>query len=301
MKDSILIIGTGELGIAMISNLNKYVTANNIELEKIGVLDLPEVFEQDDKVLKVLKQVNADPVPLNLKENSIAELANVIKEYDTVISCSGFSIGAGMQIKITKAVLKANIKKYIPWQFGVDYDKIGRGSAQPLFDEQLDVRDLLRQQNSTNWIILSVGMITSFLFREDFGVIRLSEKKVNALGDWQNSLTLTSCDDIGKLTITVLFHKPEIIDEVVFVSGETLTFKEIADRVEEFFNFKIDRVLWDENFLKSELAEEPDDNLKKYRLVFTDPGVSWPMSKTFNFQNDISTLNLNQWMKENFQ
>ena len=33
-----------------------------------------------------------------------------------------------------------------PGKFGVNYDVIGRGSAQDLFDEQLEVRDLLRSQ-----------------------------------------------------------------------------------------------------------------------------------------------------------
>jgi hypothetical protein len=43
-------------------------------------------------------------------------------------------------------MLSAGVKRYLPWQFGVDYDVIGRGSAQTLFDEQFDVRDLLRGQ-----------------------------------------------------------------------------------------------------------------------------------------------------------
>jgi hypothetical protein len=48
--------------------------------------------------------------------------------------------------------LDAGVKRYFPWQFGVDYDVIGGGSAQDLFDEQLDVRDLLRSQDRTEWL-----------------------------------------------------------------------------------------------------------------------------------------------------
>ena len=57
------------------------------------------------------------------------------------------SLPAGTQLKLAHAVLGVkggNVKRYVPWQFGVDYDIIGRGSAQELFDEQLGVRDLLR-------------------------------------------------------------------------------------------------------------------------------------------------------------
>ncbi|MGF6660693.1 hypothetical protein QF000_002338 [Paraburkholderia atlantica] len=68
----------------------------------------------------------------------------------------------GVQLKITQAALDAKVKRYFPWRFGVDYDIIGRGSAQVLFDEQLDVRDLLRAQTGTEWVIVSTGMFTSF-------------------------------------------------------------------------------------------------------------------------------------------
>jgi len=54
------------------------------------------------------------------------------------------------------------VKRYFPWQFGVDYDVIGRGSAQDLFDKQLDVRHLLRGQSGTEWVVVSTGMFMSF-------------------------------------------------------------------------------------------------------------------------------------------
>jgi hypothetical protein len=41
-------------------------------------------------------------------------------------------------------VLQAGVERYVPWQFGVDYDVVGRGSGQEVFDEQSDVRDMLR-------------------------------------------------------------------------------------------------------------------------------------------------------------
>ena len=60
-----------------------------------------------------------------------------------------------VDISTLSNVLEADVKRYFPWQFGVDYDVIGRGSAQDLFDEQLDVRDLLRSQNRMEWVIVS--------------------------------------------------------------------------------------------------------------------------------------------------
>jgi len=295
MNNSFLVIGTGEVGLAVINSLQNYQQSHALHIgalvqrSKVGISQVI----QDSKLKNVTVQ------PADLVKDSIDNLASIFAKYDTVICCSGFSIGAGMQVKITKAVLLAGVRRYIPWQFGADYDKIGRGSAQPVFDEQLDVRDLLRSQNKTHWIIVSTGMITSFLFREDFGVISLTNKVVNALGNWNHTLTLTSCEDIGKLTSAILFHQPELLDQVVFVAGDTVSFEEIAKKMEALFDTKFDRVLWSVPFLKEKLANEPDNIFNRYRLVFTHPGVTWPMSATFNAQNNISTMGIEQWAKEN--
>ena len=294
MEKSFLVIGTGEVGIAMLDSLYKYREANSQHF-KIGALVQPlhaVIGSGPD-----LRFADLTIEAVDLVAESIENLANVFRKYDTVICCSGFSIGAGMQLKITKAVLEAGVRRYVPWQFGADYDKIGRGSAQPVFDEQLDVRDLLRAQSKTHLIIVSTGMITSFLFREDFGVINLSQQVIHALGDWQNSLTLTACEDIGALTVEVLFHQPEILDQVVFVSGDTVTFEEIADKMEEVFDVKFERVLWDYQFLEKKLNDEPDNIFNKYRLVFTHPGVTWPMEVTFNDLNNIPTTGIVEWAK----
>ena len=80
-------------------------------------------------------------------------------------------------MKIAQAALEGGVRRYFPWQFGVDYDVLGRGSAQDLFDEQLDVRDLLRGQSSTEWVIVSTGMFTNFLFEPSFGVVVFDGEK----------------------------------------------------------------------------------------------------------------------------
>jgi hypothetical protein len=67
--------------------------------------------------------------------------ATYFRRFRTVVNCTGFVAGPGTQLRITRAVLAAGVNRYFPWQFGVDYDIVGRGSGQPVFDEQHGVRD----------------------------------------------------------------------------------------------------------------------------------------------------------------
>ncbi|SHM50856.1 NmrA-like family protein [Chitinophaga jiangningensis] len=297
MNNSFLVIGTGEVGLSMLQGLYDYQEKHQLDLNIAALVQPDAAVMLDFEQNTTFRDVHLEAV--DLVTSSVAELAKVFGRYDTVICCSGFSIGQGMQVKITEAVLQGGVRRYVPWQFGVDYDQIGRGSAQPVFDEQLDVRDLLRAQDKTQWVIVSTGMITSFLFREDFGVISLETKTIHALGDWNHSLTLTSCEDIGKLTVQILFHQPEFVNEVVFVSGETATFTQIAERVEEVFDTTFERVLWSREYLSSALQQDPDNVFNKYRMVFTHPGVKWPMEKTFNYHVQIPTIGIVDWAKKN--
>src|SRR6201999_2404391 len=165
----------------------------------------------------------------DLATASAAELAAIMTRYHTVISCIGFAAGPGTQRKLAEAALAAQVPRYFPWQFGVDYDVIGRGSAQPLFDEQLDVRDLLRHQRVTEWVIISTGMFTSFLFEPAFGVVDLAANTVHALGSWDTAVTVTTPDDIGVLTAEILLAEPRMANTVVYTAGDTITYGRLAD------------------------------------------------------------------------
>ena len=210
--------------------------------------------------------------------------------------------GIGTQLKIARAVLDAGVRRYIPWQFGVDYDAIGRGSAQDLFTEQLDVRDLLRAQTGTKWVIVSTGMFTSFLFEGSFGVVNADRTAVRALGSWQNRVTVTTPEDIGKLTAEVVFAAPDIENEVVFTAGDTFSYAHLADVVERVLGRKIERREWNLEELKEELRDDPEDSLKKYRVVFAEGrGVAWDMERTFNWKRGIGMIGVEEWARGNLR
>ncbi|MFX5956811.1 NmrA family NAD(P)-binding protein, partial [Acinetobacter baumannii] len=85
------------------------------------------------------------------------------------IGCTGYAAGRDTPMKVARAAVKSGITRYFPWQFGVDFDAIGRGGPQDLFDAQLDVRDYLRSQAEMDWVVISTGMFTSYLFEPEFG------------------------------------------------------------------------------------------------------------------------------------
>lgn len=113
-------------------------------------------------------------------------------------------------------------------------------------------------------------------------------------------VTITSPQDIGRLTVAILFTQPEITDEVVYVAGDTLSYGDIADVVEKAWEEPIKRVKWTVPHLQESLKEKPDDAMRKYRVAFAlGRGTAWDMNTTFNAAHDIPVTNLRQWIDQN--
>ena len=289
-----LIIGAGELGLAVISGL---LEQNPASAQSISVFLRPRADGSNKQAARPLQEKGLNIVYGDLATETVDGLAAIFAGFDTVICCTGFVGGDGTQRKITTAVLQAGVKRYVPWQFGVDYDVVGRGSGQEVFDEQLDVRDMLRGQSATHWVIVSTGMFTSFLFEPAFGLVDFENAKVHALGSWDNRLTVTTSEDIGRLTAAILAHEPRLQDQVVYVAGDTFSYTQLADMVERHLGRDVERALWDMDRLRSQVAAHPDDGLRKYRLAFArDTGVAWDKDHTFNATQGIEVADVPAWL-----
>ncbi|CZR60703.1 related to NmrA-like family protein [Phialocephala subalpina] len=303
----ILVLGAGELGTAILTSLSQLAPPHT----SITVLLRPSTINSTNPSklteLNHLKYLNIAFLPGDISTSTPSSLSSLFQPFDLIINCLGFASGPSSQIKITKAVLDAKVKRFVPWQFGVDYDIVGRDSAQELWDEQLDVRDLLREQEGTEWIVVSTGMFTSFLFEQFFGVVDFGEEEgevtVRALGGWENRVTVTTPDDIGKLTAMAVFETPNLKNQIIYTAGETISYARVAEIVEKLVGEgrKVNREVWSVEKLREDLKADPEDAVKKYRVVFAEgKGVSWDEGKTFNVQRGIEVTDVEGFAREKF-
>lgn len=265
---SVLVLGAGELGSAMLNGLAIHPERKRV---RIAVLLRGSTIRSSDpskrKQIADFKASNIDIVEGDNLDASIDQLSSIFSSFHTIINCFGMTAPPGTQTKIANAILKSSCARYFPWQFGVDYDIIGRNSAQDLFTEQLDVRDLLRSQTETKWVIVSTGIFTSFIFEPAFGVVNAPRDSVTAIGGWENRITATTPEDIGKVTAEIALNEPEI-DGVVFIAGDTVSMNDVADIVDRVLGRKVARVEKTVAQLKEELREDPQNGGMKYRVVF---------------------------------
>jgi len=301
-SENILVLGAGELGLPVLRNLA--LRAKDVKGTKISVLLRESTLTSDEPVKKLviteIRNLGINIVTGDLVMSSVDDLASLFAQFDTVVGCTGYAAGINTPMKLAQAALQARIPRYFPWQFGADFDAIGRGSPQDIFDAQIDVRDLLRSQHETEWVIISTGIFMSYLFEPDFGVVDLQNDTVHALGSIDNTMTLTTPDDIGMLTAAIVFKTPRIRNEIVYIAGDTLTYAEVADKLQSALGRPFSCTEWSEQYLMDKLALNPQDMMSKYRAVFAQGrGVAWDKKQTFNERHNIPVTDVAAWINAN--
>lgn len=298
MDTSVLVLGAGELGNEVLRALATHSKRN---ANTVTVL-LRSGWRAHADPIKAARNALFEKLSISVIEGDIAtapqaELAALFAPFRTVIGCSGMACPPGTQLKLAQAILAANVRRYLPWQSGVDYDTIGRASSQGLFSEQLNVRDLLRSQTATEWVIISTGMFMSFLFEPAFGVVSEDLKTVRSLGAWENCVTVTAVEDIGKVVAEVVWAAPEI-NGVIYTAGDSVSYRQVANVVEKVYGTRIERQNWVIGKLTKDLKDDTTNGIKKYRVVFAEgKGVAWDKYDTFNAQRVMRLEGVEEWVR----
>jgi len=305
---STLLLGAGELGSAILTPLSAYP---NIKIT---------VAVRDPSRYASLESEKTSFIALGLTDLTIQELATAFAPFDIIISCSGFGMPTGSQMKIAEAALAAGKQRvadgkqaisFFPWQWGVDYDITGDANGtMELFGEQLNIRNLLRAQSAysgMNWTIVSTGIFMSFLFEPYWGFVEPEGEDVvvRALGSWENRVTVSTVEDIGSIAARIVCASEselETKDKIVYMAGETISYARLAKVVEIVFGKKVRRELWSVDHLREELKKDPENLVKKYRVVFAEGnGVSWDEKGTVNRTLGMQVTDVETWARENLK
>ncbi|KAF2812669.1 NAD(P)-binding protein [Mytilinidion resinicola] len=313
---SILLFGAGELGTAILDALLPYFP--NPQNLTLAVRDPSKYTSLTPHKINFL--------PLDLLTATPASLATHFSAFSVVICANGFGLPPGSQLLIARAALAAGkLRKengeaplrFFPWQWGVDYDVTGdAGGLMPLFGEQLAVKELLRAETTeagVQWMVVSTGIFMSFLFEGAFGVVETVKEEgkgkgkevvVRALGGWENRVTVTTVEDIGRIAARLVCEPNgvEAGERVVYAASQTISYGELAGVVERVLGRGLRREVWSVEFLKEELGREPESVMRKYRIVFAEgKGVSWGEEETVNRRWGMEVTDVETWARENYR
>jgi hypothetical protein len=320
---SILIIGAGELGIAVLTAFNSKQDPN-LDISVLLRSSTASLPSNDAKVASIYAlSPPVQVISCDLLGASQADLTNIFKSFDVIIGCTGYDsnaigLGEGLQFKIAEAVFEAkSVKLYVPWQFGVDYDQFEHDTAGGLFSEQKCVRDFLREavakkEVTTQWIIISTGIFMSYMFSDFWGVVKRNDDNdliINALGSWDVATTITQAEDIGRLTAEIVltlrnhhWDDDALKNRSVYIAGDTVTYNQIFDLVKAISQRPVIRGESASLInLQQKLEQDGGNILSKYQVAFgRGKGVAWDKGNTFNVLHRIPVTDVKSWLLTHF-
>ncbi|KAL1594763.1 hypothetical protein SLS59_008575 [Nothophoma quercina] len=89
-------------------------------------------------------------------------------------------------------------------------------------------------------------------------------------------------------------------NRVVYVAGDTVTYNDVASIVEKVVGHQVVREKWSVEHLQEELRRDPEDEIKKYRLVFAGEGVYWEKEKAVNWELGMDMMGVEAYAKKVF-
>ena len=89
------------------------------------------------------------------------------------------------------------------------------------------------------------------------------------------------------------------VNDVVYVAGDTVSFKQVAEILDRASGRRIHRQLKTVADLKAELAADPSNGMAKYRVVFAEGvGLAWNKANSFNAMNGIDTKSVEDFARD---
>ncbi|CAO2655503.1 Nn.00g043060.m01.CDS01 [Neocucurbitaria sp. VM-36] len=332
----ILLLGLGELGTALLRPLSAlphtHITVAVRSPEKYTSL-LSSLNPQITTTTTNDKNSNSNSrnislLPLDLTAPSPV-LTPIFSTYNILISATGFAQSPSTVLKLAHEVLQAGkLRKergdvgelwFFPWQWGVNYDITGSNNGlMPLFGAQKDVRDLLRSkagESNVKWTVVSTGMFMSFLFEPFWGIVERGDEKehgntegngegkekvvVRCLKDWSHGVTVTHVNDIGLILARIIGGDIPIdaTNKILYTAGSTISYGALADLIERVTGSEVVRETWGVEQLAEEVRQDPEDGIKKYRLVFAGEGVSWAKQGTVNEESGMEMVSVERYVE----
>jgi len=305
----ILVLGAGELGTAIATSLLSH-PAYDVSTTSLTFVVRPATLKSLEsgsatdrtKALETFRTKGVLFAAADLVADSEQSLAELFRKYNIVIHAGAMTLPEGTQLKVTRSALAAGVDEYIPWQWGVDYDAIGKSGGLGLFAEQCDVRNLLRAQSTTKWFILSCGVFMSFLFEDFWGVVVRNEQGeingVRALGALDHNITASTVEGIARCNAELVLVDTQERNKAVYIACDTMRYDEFADLIERVVGREVKRDVWTTDWLREQAEKEPEDKLWKYRVVFSeDIGLAWGLKGTYNERKGIGMEGIEAYMR----
>ncbi|KAJ2986996.1 hypothetical protein NUW58_g4750 [Xylaria curta] len=181
------------------------------------------VFTRQSSTHEFPASVTAKPVDYD----SVESLTTALEGQDAIVSTLGF-LGLSKQLNLVEAAVKANVRRFIPSEFGSDTTN-AKNAALPVFADKVAFQKVLAKE-AANGTISYTNIITGPFF--DWGlkagiILNAQEKSIKLYDGGEGRFSTTTLESIGKAVAGVLKKPEETKNREVYVQDAAPTLKQL--------------------------------------------------------------------------
>jgi nucleoside-diphosphate-sugar epimerase len=111
---------------------------------------------------------------------------------------------------------------------------------------------------------------------------------------------VTDVHDIGRVMGRIVARDIDGENEVLYVAGDTVSYGDLADIVGRVSGKEVEKEEWSIEYMEEEVKKDPEDGIKKYRLVFARDGVWWDKKGTVNEELGMGMMGAEEYARKLF-
>ncbi|SCO92623.1 related to 2`-hydroxyisoflavone reductase [Fusarium oxysporum] len=210
---------------------------------------------------------------------SQGSIVEALSGQDAVVSAIG-TLAVPLQLSLIDAAVSANVKRFIPSEFGVDTRLIAGTKLAPLLQGKLKVVEYLKekakQHPEFSWTALATGSLFESALRNGGFGFDLSKRHAIIFDSGDARFSPTSFDIVGKAVAAILTKTDETENQYLGVSSFTTSQTEILKILEKETGTK-----WDVDQVSTADLEK----VGWQKLGEKNPLGAFDLMKAFQFQD----------------
>ncbi|KAI0855969.1 hypothetical protein F4860DRAFT_494611 [Xylaria cubensis] len=173
-----------------------------------------------------------------------SSLVEAFKSQDAVVSTIS-TMNVQQQVRIIDAAVAANVKRFIPSDFGSDSSVEGEEHVTGFLKDKQEVVRYLRtkEADGLSWTSLCTGPWVDWLLEEGHGLlgIDIRSKTATIIDSGNQEFTTSTMPIVTKATASILLHPEKTKNRYVHVHSFTLTQNLVLEALERVMRTKFSR------------------------------------------------------------
>ncbi|KAF4637021.1 hypothetical protein G7Y89_g1061 [Cudoniella acicularis] len=226
-KQNLLIFGTtGYIG----THITNQIIKNKASFGRIAIFTSPSTVENKPSVVANLKSEGVEVIVGDATNEN--DILKAFQGINTIISAVGRNaiLSQITWIQLADTSPNSTVTRFFPSEFGTDIEYGPSSATEKPHQLKLKVRATLRAAKRLEHTFLVTGPYAEAVLRP--GSFDVKAKKAALTGDGQGKISLTTKDDVGRLTVHALLHPAASKNRALRVNSFTATEAEILAEFE---------------------------------------------------------------------